>query len=279
MPRRGVNVHENEVMRAYKTVNDTYIEPISFTVPRRAETFQSDIYPPAIGTKPAVSAKDWLDGKAGLPPKIDLESVYEGNEPIEVASNKSAPAPAFTPAPAPIATSAPSKPATAPQLSPAVRSPPPTMADQKGSIAAMASRYQDNDPENEEDEDSDASSFEEVTREVVKGTGTAPSKADLVTPKSPVKAAPSAAAKRAVSPAKTTSASTSIPAASTSSDAQINKLMSLVESQTKLLIAQDSKLNRLMDEVDKLQKAQSALTSSQGEKIRQIELQLEAMDS
>ncbi|KAK7225754.1 hypothetical protein V2G26_013757 [Clonostachys chloroleuca] len=45
MPRRGINVHDNEVMRAYKTVNDSYVEPISFTVPRRAETFQADIFP------------------------------------------------------------------------------------------------------------------------------------------------------------------------------------------------------------------------------------------
>jgi hypothetical protein len=30
MPKRGVNMHENEVARAYKTVNDQYIEPVSF---------------------------------------------------------------------------------------------------------------------------------------------------------------------------------------------------------------------------------------------------------
>lgn len=40
LPKRGVNMHENEVMRAFKTVNDAYIEPISFIVPRRAEVFQ-----------------------------------------------------------------------------------------------------------------------------------------------------------------------------------------------------------------------------------------------
>ena len=43
LPKRGVNTHENEVMRAFKTVNDSYIEPISFIVPRRAEVFQDDI--------------------------------------------------------------------------------------------------------------------------------------------------------------------------------------------------------------------------------------------
>ncbi len=43
LPKRGVNTHENEVMRAFKTVNDSYIEPVSFIVPRRAEVFQNDI--------------------------------------------------------------------------------------------------------------------------------------------------------------------------------------------------------------------------------------------
>lgn len=38
IPRRGLSVHENEVMKAYKTVNDTHIEPISFIVPRRVST-------------------------------------------------------------------------------------------------------------------------------------------------------------------------------------------------------------------------------------------------
>ncbi|KAF4976681.1 hypothetical protein FZEAL_6680, partial [Fusarium zealandicum] len=163
MPRRGINVHENEVMRAYKTVNDTYIEPVSFTVPRRAETFQADIFPPAIGKKPAATAQEWLNGKTGIPNKIDLESVYEGTAPKEVASEYK-PAPAA--APAPVA----EKPAPReepkqeePKPAPAVRSPPPTMNEQKGSIAAMASRYQDNEEGGEEDED-ETSSFEEVSR-------------------------------------------------------------------------------------------------------------------
>src|SRR3978361_2406016 len=87
-------------MRAYKTVNDSYIEPISFTVPRRAEVFQSDIYPPATGIKPAVSAAEWLSGKDGIPAKIDLESVYEGNAPVEIPAEYKprTPAAALTPA-------------------------------------------------------------------------------------------------------------------------------------------------------------------------------------
>ncbi|MBY8978676.1 hypothetical protein KHP62_23035, partial [Rhodobacteraceae bacterium NNCM2] len=88
-------------MKGFKTVNDQYVEPISFTVPRRAEVFQSDIYPPAIGLKPAVTAEEWLAGKDGIPAKIDLESIYEGNAPVEVPSDykPAVAAPAPTPAP------------------------------------------------------------------------------------------------------------------------------------------------------------------------------------
>jgi coronin-1B/1C/6 len=37
LPKRGINLHENEVLRCFKTVNDGYIQPVSFIVPRRAE--------------------------------------------------------------------------------------------------------------------------------------------------------------------------------------------------------------------------------------------------
>ncbi|RGP69659.1 putative coronin, partial [Fusarium longipes] len=151
MPRRGINTHENEVMRAYKTVNDAYIEPISFTVPRRAETFQADIFPPAFGTKPAATAQEWFDGKTAVPNKIDLESVYDGTAPKEVTSDYKPPA-----APAPVA----EKPAPKeepkkeePKPAPALRSPPPTRNQQNGSVSALASTCQDKQDVCEEDDD------------------------------------------------------------------------------------------------------------------------------
>jgi hypothetical protein len=45
--------------------------------------FQSDIYPPTTGLKPGVSAAEWFGGKTAAPPKISLESVYEGEAPKE----------------------------------------------------------------------------------------------------------------------------------------------------------------------------------------------------
>ena len=165
MPKRGVDMHENEVTRAFKTVNDTYIEPISFVVPRRAEVFQSDVYPPTVGLKPAMSAHDWLSGKEALPPKIDLESLYEGQEPAQVASD-------FKPTPAPTPVRASEPPKKEPELPKAdaepmmtpFRGPPPTMKDQSASIAAKIDKFADKDEDSSDEED--ASSFEEVSKPV-----------------------------------------------------------------------------------------------------------------
>lgn len=167
LPKRGVNTHENEVMRGFKTVNDSYIEPISFIVPRRAEVFQDDIFPPVVGLKPAVSSGQWFDGETGLPPKIDLASVYAGEEPAEVAADHkpavrahSPPAPSPTKK-APEAASEPAAPASS------LRGPPPSMKEQTSSIKDMASKFTD-DKEDESEEDS--SSFEEIAKPIDRST-------------------------------------------------------------------------------------------------------------
>ena len=169
LPKRGLNIHDNEVMRAFKTVNDGYVEPVSFIVPRRAEVFQGDIYPPVPGTKPAMSAKEWFDGKDGLPPKIDLESVYAGEEPAEVPADYK---PVSQALPTPRASSPPRKepepePVNEPaQPSPAFRSPPPSMKQQTASIANMASKFADKDDVASPEDDDDSSSFEEIPKPV-----------------------------------------------------------------------------------------------------------------
>lgn len=163
MPKRGVNMHDNEVVRALKTVNDTYIEPISFIVPRRAEMFQDDIYPPTTGLKPAMSAAEWFDGKEALPPKIDLGSLY-GGEGLKEVSPQTAPSPAPKPgSPVKEVQPAPKEPEPSKSAPVPVKvNPPPSAKEQSSSIAAMASKYADEE-ENEEELD-DSSSFEEVQK-------------------------------------------------------------------------------------------------------------------
>lgn len=177
MPKRGVNAHENEIARAYKTVNDNYIEPISFIVPRRSENFQDDIYPPTAGLTPAMSAADWLSGKEALPPKISMASLYEGEGLKEVTgvqdkptttvgSSDSKPEPEPQPKPTP---PSPVKKAPEPAPEPVseatpVVKPAPSMKEQGASMAAMVNKFTDSEEDREPvNEDS---SFDEVPKPV-----------------------------------------------------------------------------------------------------------------
>ncbi|KAI7660198.1 hypothetical protein KC319_g8715, partial [Hortaea werneckii] len=181
MPKRGVNTHENEIMRAYKTINDTIIEPISFIVPRRAETFQDDIFPPAVGLKPAMSSGEWLQGKTASPPRISMGDLYEGNEnPQEYAPEDTpAPAPARVAppiggaAPSPATKSEPQQPtpsSSQPQTpKTAIPAEKPKMEDNKQSMANMASKFADKDDEDDDEEprnaaDEEPSSFDEIPK-------------------------------------------------------------------------------------------------------------------
>jgi len=166
VPKRGVNMHENEVMRAYKTVNDSYIEPISFIVPRRAESFQEDIYPPTTGLKAAMSNADWFNGKAAIAPKIDMETIYEGGGMKEVPASAKPIAETPEPAKAPEPAKKESE-TLAPDEESLLKPPralPPSMKEQGGSMMAMADKYADKGGDREAS--SDESSFEEVQRPV-----------------------------------------------------------------------------------------------------------------
>ena len=177
LPKRGVNTHENEVMRAFKTVNDSYIEPISFIVPRRAEVFQDDIFPPVVGSKPAMSAGQWFDGKEGLPPKIDLASVYAGEEPAEVAADYKPSVRAHSP-PAPSPTKKAPEPASEPAAPVStLRGPPPSMKEQTSSIKDLASKFIDDKEDDESEEDS--SSFEEIAKPIDRSERHAPTAVPL----------------------------------------------------------------------------------------------------
>jgi len=77
MPKRALSVHENEVMRAYKTVRDVLIEPVSFIVPRRSEAFQEDIYPDTLSGEPSLVADDWFSGVDAPLRLLKMETVYQ----------------------------------------------------------------------------------------------------------------------------------------------------------------------------------------------------------
>ena len=267
MPKRGVNTHENEVMRAFKTVNDTYIEPISFIVPRRSENFQDDIYPPTVGSKAAVTSGEWLNGKTALPPKISMEDLYEGKEPTEVdaaprpTGTLSAPSPEVAPGPSP------SKPVEEPKVekpepAPTATREPPSVDENKKSMADMASKFADKDEEDVED-DKDSSSFEEVEKPIerpstmampnalaaehVKSSGTSTPE-----PSSPTQPPPAVASP----PSKATSAPTNEPAPAASSSSTASSaaggLRDVLQEIRGMLQTQSKQIEQLTSEVAQL---------------------------
>ncbi|GAA5891381.1 hypothetical protein JCM6882_004677 [Rhodosporidiobolus microsporus] len=129
-PPRAVDVGGNEIAKAYKAVGTT-IEPISFVVPRKSDSFQADLFPPVPSDEPALSAADWFGGKSSAPILVNQEtrqhtagsgvSTYKPSPPA--ATPAPAPAAAPTPAPEPVKAPTPTPPAAAtPAREP---SPPP----------------------------------------------------------------------------------------------------------------------------------------------------------
>jgi coronin-1B/1C/6 len=285
LPKRGINLHENEVLRCYKTVNDSYIEPISFIVPRRSEMFQSDIYPPTTGTKPGTTASEWFGGKTALPPKISLESVYEGGAPEEVPADYKAPASSAPVQSQPATKTEPPKPAPAAAPAPvAVRGPPPSVQDNKASLADQASKFADKEEEESED---DASSFEELPRPVERPSAASreekvPSPTVAKQPEAPKPApVPAAAPASAASTSSTTpSQPTATPSAASATSGIkdfLHDIKATLEQQNKVLADQSDQIALLMREVSTL-KAKIGSQSSDREKderIRELELELE----
>ncbi|OAF69989.1 hypothetical protein A3Q56_02260 [Intoshia linei] len=71
LTKRGCDTKKCEIARVYKLNNSNKIEPISMIVPRKGTDYQSDIYPPIIGTEPALSVSEWLSGKNTHPIRVD----------------------------------------------------------------------------------------------------------------------------------------------------------------------------------------------------------------
>ncbi|KAJ8312483.1 hypothetical protein KUTeg_009856 [Tegillarca granosa] len=116
--------------RIYKLHNNGLVEVIPFTVPRKSELFQSDLYPDTPGDTPAITADDWFAGKNADPilislqqenataaPKVQVAVVKKSNvldKPVGVAAasqqqqqqqQTSAPPPAQTSKPTPVVNS------------------------------------------------------------------------------------------------------------------------------------------------------------------------------
>ncbi|KAJ5613360.1 hypothetical protein N7510_006554 [Penicillium lagena] len=258
MPKRGVNMHEHEVARAYKTVNDTYIEPVSFIVPRRSETFQDDIYPATIGLTPAMGSSDWLAGKEAIPPKISMASLYDGQGIQEVSGSQDKPTGSMEPVestpiekkPEPVAKKP--EPEPVPEPSP-VAKPAPSMKEQGASMAAMVNKFADEEDDADTvEEDDDASSFEEVPKPVeraarpVVAESSSPRVSSPLRPKEEPMPQPSVATLTTSSPAS----ESNLPVATV--HREIEEIKNLIAEQTKTIATQAQQIQILTGEIESL---------------------------
>ncbi|CAF3833293.1 unnamed protein product [Rotaria sordida] len=88
MPKRGLNIAACEIARFYKLLNSGVCEVISFTVPRKSELFQDDLYPDSAGDEHAITADEWINGVDGDPKLISIRDLHSGPKtPLNVNNN------------------------------------------------------------------------------------------------------------------------------------------------------------------------------------------------
>jgi coronin-1B/1C/6 len=77
IPKRGLDIMDCETTRIMKLTNTDGIHPLHFTVPRKSDAFQDDIFPPAAAPTPAHTCEEWIKGskKAPVTMKLDPKSM------------------------------------------------------------------------------------------------------------------------------------------------------------------------------------------------------------
>jgi len=89
-PKTAVNYMNCEVALCLRLLKES-VEPIHFTVPRKSEQFQSDIYPDTSGGQAVCSAEEWLAGSSGVPAKVTIQQACESQSAVmEFVARKSA---------------------------------------------------------------------------------------------------------------------------------------------------------------------------------------------
>lgn len=73
MPKRGCDVNTCEIAKFYRLNNNGLCQIYSFTVPRRSELFQEDLYPDTLSDESAVTAEDWFAGTDAEPILVSLK--------------------------------------------------------------------------------------------------------------------------------------------------------------------------------------------------------------
>lgn len=77
MPKRGCDVLSCEIARFYKLHTKGLCEVLSFTVPRKSDLFQDDIYPDTQAEIPALTAEEWIAGETKAPVLFSLRDTFQ----------------------------------------------------------------------------------------------------------------------------------------------------------------------------------------------------------
>jgi len=76
VPKLGMDLSTCEIARMLK-VTATSVEPIHFTVPRKSDVFQDDLYPPTFSGEPTLTCDEWAKGKNGEPKMMQMKPGQE----------------------------------------------------------------------------------------------------------------------------------------------------------------------------------------------------------
>lgn len=77
VPKRGLDVMKCETARILKLTNTQGVHPLTFTVPRKSDAFQDDIFPDCASSTPAHTAEQWAAGSSKAPVKMSLNPATE----------------------------------------------------------------------------------------------------------------------------------------------------------------------------------------------------------
>ena len=79
VPKRGNDIMSCETARILKVTNNEGIHPLRWTVPRKSDAFQDDIFPDCVSSTPAHTADEWSEGSSKLPKRMSLNPALASN--------------------------------------------------------------------------------------------------------------------------------------------------------------------------------------------------------
>jgi WD40 repeat protein len=71
VPKRGLDVAGCEIARFLRLTQNS-VEPVSFSVPRKGDQFQDDLYPPSFSGRPSLTNAEWFRGGIANPQLMSL---------------------------------------------------------------------------------------------------------------------------------------------------------------------------------------------------------------